>query len=705
MKARFAAAVLIVAGAGAAWYVAGLRAPKQDLPPGALRSYNLLLVTIDTLRADRVGVYGNRTGLTPTIDRLAHEGLRFDAVRAHAPLTLPSHASLMTSRIPPHHGVRDNGTYRLDDTHPTLAAALKTGGYHTAAFVGAFVLDSRFGLARGFDVYDDQYVGRPAPGRVDVVERPANDVMTRAIDWIRTVTGRPWFAWVHVYDPHEPYAPPQPYASTYTTAPYDGEVAYVDSALGRMLDSLQAAGQLDRTLVVVASDHGEGLGDHGERTHGLFAYDSTMRVPVVAWCRGRIRPGVLTESAGLIDLAPTVLDLLGVSWTAADGQSLRALVNGDERAESQPSAQYFEALNANLTRNWAPLTGIVVGSLKIIDLPVPELYDIEADPGEMQNLYARRPDDARRLEQILDGIARAPSAPPAAIDSETSARLRSLGYVVSQPPTRPRRFTAADDPKNLVSLDVALDEAMRISGGGNHAAAAAMLQDVIRQRPDLPLAYDRLAFVHRSAGRLEDGIAVLEQLASRGLADAQALVSLGTMLQEAGRMDRAVQVLEAAVGMNAQDLEARSRLGATYAEMGRIADAERVFRAVLAEDPQSPEALTNLGVLYLRTNRLEEATASLRQALAADPTLTGASNALAVALARSGDLSGAVDQWQRLIEKQPDNPDLLYNLGTALLTLQRPAEARPVLERFIATAPPRYAADVERVRRIVTKLR
>jgi arylsulfatase A-like enzyme/Flp pilus assembly protein TadD len=701
---RIAAAILLVIGAGGAWWYTSSRAPEQNLPPGALRGYNLLLVTIDTLRVDRVGVYGNRTGLTPTIDRLASEGVRFDAVRAHAPLTLPSHASLMTGRIPPHHGVRDNGTYRLGEAEPTLAAALKPTGYRTAAFVGAFVLDSRFGLARGFDVYDDHYGSRPAHERVEVVERPADDVMTRATAWIRDAGG-PWFGWVHVYDPHEPYAPPQPYATTYATAPYDGEVAYVDSALGRMLESLQAAGQLDRTIILVASDHGEGLGDHGERTHGLFAYDSTMRVPVVMWCRDRIRAGVFVEPAGLIDFAPTVLDLLGVSWTAGDGKSLRAPLTGEVRAESEPTAQYFEALNANLTRNWAPLTGIVAGSLKLIDLPVPELYDLEADPSESKNLYARRPDDARRLEQMLDGISRARPAPPGtAIDSETSARLRSLGYVVAQPSSRPRRFTPADDPKNLVTLDSALDEAMQVSGSGNHAAAAAMLEDVIRQRPDLPLAYDRLAFVHRAAGRLDEAIAVLEQSASKGFADPPVLVSLGTMLQEAGRLDRAVQVLEAAVGMNPQDLEARNRLGTTYAQMGRITDAERAFRGVLDVDPRSPEALTNLGVLYLGAGRVEEAKETLRQALNADPTLTGASNALAVALARSGDLAGAVEQWRRLLEQQPDNPDLLYNFGRALLTLNRPAEARPVLERFVATAPPRYATDVEEVRKILARL-
>ena len=286
----------------------------------------------------------------------------------------------MTSRIPPRHGVRDNGTYRLDAAQPTLAAALKPAGYQTAGFVGAFVLDARFGLARGFDLYDDQYGERPSIGRVEVVERRAEEVTTRAAAWIRAAQG-PWFAWVHVYDPHEPYAAPEPFASRYASTPYDGEVAYADAALGRMLDELQNAGRLDRTLVIVASDHGEASGDHGERTHGLFAYESTLRVPLVVWCRGRIQRGVIPDAIGLVDVAPTVLDLLGVAWPAADGRSLRARLAGEESPATVPTPTYFEALNANLTRNWAPLTGIVAGSLKLIDLPVPELYDLQGDPG------------------------------------------------------------------------------------------------------------------------------------------------------------------------------------------------------------------------------------------------------------------------------------------------------------------------------------
>ncbi len=547
-------------------------------------------------------------------------------------------------------------------------------------------------------------VTRPSVGRVEVVERPAEQVTTRAAAWIRAAAA-PWFAWVHVYDPHEPYAPPEPFASKYASAPYDGEVAYADAALGRMLDDLQTAGRLDRTLVVVAADHGEGLGEHGERTHGLFAYDSTMRVPLIVWCRGRLLPRVIAEAAGLVDVAPTILDLVGISWSAVDGRSLRAQITGAAPSPTASTPTYFEALNANLTRNWAPLTGVVAGGLKLIDLPVPELYDLRADPGETQNLYAPRQADARRLEQMLDALAGSGTTPAgAAVDAETAARLRSLGYVASQPANRRRKFTADDDPKNLVALDIALDEAMKVSGRGDHGSAVAMLQDAIRRRPDLPLAYDRLAFVLRAAGRPADAITVLEQAAAKGFADAPSLVTLGTMLQEAGRADQSVQVLEAAVGLNGQDLEARSRLATAYAQAGRAADAERTFRAVLDVDPESADALTNLGVLYLGTGRREEAIATLRRAIAADPSLAGARNTLAVAYAQSGDLPRAVDEWRQVVALRPDDPQILFNLGTALVQLKRPAEARPVLERFVATAPPQYAEDIARVREMIARL-
>ena len=695
-------AVLIIGTALAAAWLLMRERGSQPLEAGALRGYNVLLITIDTLRADRVGAYGNPTGLTPTIDRLAREGVRFDSARSHVPLTLPSHASLFTARIPPRHGVRDNGTYRLEPTPPTLATTLKAAGYQTAAFVGAFVLDARFGLARGFDMYNDYYGEATVPGRVEVVERRGEKVTAPAAAWIAAAQA-PWFAWVHVYDPHEPYSPPEPFSTRYATSPYDGEVAYTDSVLGTLIDHLARAGRVDRTLVVVTADHGEGLGDHHERTHGLFAYDSTIRVPLVFWCRGRIEPAVATLPVGLVDVAPTILDLLGLAMSDVDGRSARVNFGDASSSPGQPPTGYFEALNASLTRNWAPLTGVVSEGLKLIDLPVPELYDLGADPGEQTNIYARRPDAARRLERMLDALVRPPS--PAAVDAETAARLQSLGYVVGQSPARRRQFTAADDPKNLVALDAALDEAMAAAGRGDHASAIATLRRIIAERPDLAVAHDRLAFVLRSAGRTDEAIEVLEKAAAGGVADVPLLVTLGTLLQEAGRFERSAQLLEAAARMNPQDLEAQNRLGTTYARMGRAADAERAFRTVLASDPRSGEALTNLGVLYLATDRPDQAVTMLKAALDADPGLAGARNTLAVAYAKSGNLEGAIEEWRALLETQPENPDVLYNIGTSLLQLGRAAEAVSYLERFLAAAPPAYAADVARVREMIARSR
>ena len=346
MKTRVAAALLIVTlVAAAAWWYTRARVEGQDLPAGALRGYNVLLVTIDTLRVDRVGAYGHAAGLTPTLDRLAAEGLRFDAVRAHAPLTLPSHASLMTGRIPPRHGVRDNGTYRLDPEQPTLASALKPAGYQTGAFVGAFVLDARFGLARGFDLYDDQYgraaVGRPRRGRRTTGR--TGDHARRRVDSRR---GR---ALVRVGPPVRS-ARALCAAGTVCVEVCVGAVRRRSRVrgCGAWPDARRSAELPDGSIARSSSSRritAKALGDHGERTHGLFAYDSTMRVPLIVWCRGRLQPRVIAEAAGLVDVAPTILDLLGISWSAVDGRSLRAQITGAEpsrrsiRADLLRSAQ------------------------------------------------------------------------------------------------------------------------------------------------------------------------------------------------------------------------------------------------------------------------------------------------------------------------------------------------------------------------------
>jgi len=658
----------LVVGIAVALAIACTRAPRTlALATGALRGANVLLVTIDTLRADRVGAYGSPANLTPTLDRLAAEGLRFERVYAHVPLTLPSHASLVTGRYPTRHGVHDNGTFTLGDV-PTLATVLKTSGYRTGAFVGAFVLDARFGLNRGFDVYDDRMAGSSAD--LEVVQRTAEEVLSPAHQWITSSepsvlspdTRQPWFAWVHLYDPHEPYSAPEPYRSRYAADPYAGEIAYTDAALGSFLDRLRASGALSNALVVVVADHGESLGEHGERTHGLFAYDATLRVPLVIWAPPHIRPAVVSQTARLVDVAPTILDLVGASALAnVDGRTLRPIVAGEQPFNDPGS--YFEALNASLTRNWAPLRGIVADGVKLIDLPLPELYDLATDPGEQRNLYAQQRERARPLEARLDRVTSAASTSAArpSIDADAEARLRALGYVVSSAPTPARTYTAADDPKQLVPLNAALDDAAAMWSRGDVASAMATLQGVIARRPDLTLAYDRMAFILRATGRSTDAVAVLDGAARDGHADRALLRSLGSALRDAGDLRRSAAVLEELVRGDESDLQAADALGQTYARMGRGADAESLFKRVLERSPNGSTTWNNMGALYLVQQRTADAIDALSRAVAINPTLATAHNGLGVAYARAGQMDRAIAEWKRALELRPGYADATQN--------------------------------------------
>ena len=629
----------------------------------------MLLVTIDTLRADHVGAYGSSRGLTPTIDRLAAEGLRFQTTYAHVPLTLPSHTSLMTGAYPFVNGVRDNGSFRFDGSRPTLAGTLKTAGYRTGAFVAAFVLDARFGLNAGFDLYDDRYGSRSAGADLSVLERPADRVLDAAVNWIAgardtAAQTQPWFAWAHLYDPHEPYDPPEPFRTRFASDRYAGEIAFADGQLGAALDRLARAGHLAHTLVVVTADHGESRGDHQERTHGLFAYDATLRVPLVVWAPPVVRHGVVNAMARLVDVMPTVLDLVGVAGAVPSGRSLRPLVGGDRSAGDAGS--YFEALNANLTRNWAPLAGLVSGGFKLIDLPIPELYDLTADPAERTNLYARRQDVAKPLERRLDALrALSAAATAAPVDRDTMQRLQSLGYVVAPAPRPAHSFTARDDPKTLVALNNRLDEALDNLKGGAPEASERILKELVAARPDFTVAYDRLAQIYRDTGRMQEAIATLETAARAGVADAASLAALGGYLQEAGAFDRSVDVLQAALKLNSSEMEAYEKLGVSYTRIGRYADAHAMFGHMLSVAPNSATTYNNQGSLYLTEHRYAKAVESLTRAIAIDPMLANAYNGLGVAYASQGHVDRAVVEWRKALELRPDLADARHNIEQA----------------------------------------
>jgi len=363
---------------------------------------NVLLITIDTLRADALGAYGNSTVSTPLLDRLSAGGVRFSRALAQTVVTLPSHANILSGRYPFAHGVRENSGFRFPDNVDTLATVLKAQGYRTGAFVSAFPLDVRFGLARGFDVYDDRYGKGAERAAFREPERAGTATVAAAAAWIanpKPPAPTPWFAWVHLYEPHFPYAPPEPYATRYRAAPYLGEVSAADAALAPLLAPILEQAGNGRTLVVVTGDHGESLGDHGEQTHGLFAYDATLRVPLIVYQPRLFGSRVVNDPVRHVDILPTVLDAMGIAPPQGlDGASLLATMETSARPEA-PS--YFEALSASLNRGWAPLYGVARGPLKYIDLPIPELYDVAADPAEARNLAPSRPEDVRQLQTLL----------------------------------------------------------------------------------------------------------------------------------------------------------------------------------------------------------------------------------------------------------------------------------------------------------------
>jgi arylsulfatase A-like enzyme/Tfp pilus assembly protein PilF len=676
--AAIAVALLAIGGGIVAWW--WVSRPRAHGP-------NLILITVDTLRADHVGVYGATSGATPTLDALARRGARFDQVQTAVPLTGPAHATILTGQYPPTHGVRGNVVFTLGATYPTLATRLKRRGYTTAAFVGAYPVAAAFGFNQGFDTFDEEFhESGPLDGGA---ERRANEVADASLRWLEGRRDGPFFAWMHFYDPHAPYDPPAPYRERFAGHPYDGEIAFTDAQVGRVLESLHASGHDRDTVVMVLADHGEGLGEHHELTHAVLTYQSTMRVPWIVAGPG-IPAGVdVRARVATIDVVPTALALLGLDADRALlGRDLRPLLDGRPLA-SDPF--YQESLFGRLNCHWAALRGWVQDDWKLITGAEPELYNLADDPTERRNLASTEPARVRRMTDDLQrGLQRlAPGgdrAQPRAVSAEQEERLRSLGYTAGSGGSGPLDDPSLPDPRTRVELYDRL-QAATVATGPALARAFDDVQAITRLDPDNPFAFGTLASMAYRYGSLS--------IAARSFARALELdpdrpgvrQNYGKLLRELQRYSDSERELRLAVAQSEDDARTRVSLADTLVAERKDGEAAALVDAVLAKEPGDPEALGVKGRLLAAQGRINDALPYFEQSAAgsdAEPVIE-----LGRAYVTAGDLAKARGAADEALRRSPGHPWALALLGDVLIRDGQRAAGISSLERAVAVGPRR----------------
>ena len=641
--------LLVLALVAAALACNRIRASKEETGPDAATERPLpagpsvLLVTIDTLRADHVGSYGDTRGSTPTLDALAAEGSLFETAVATAPVTLPSHATLLTGMTPPLHGVRHNGIYVLDSGVERLAERFATAGYDTGAVVGAVVLARGFGLEQGFDHYDDAMSSRVAASG-GYLERDAAAVTDAALAWLRgrREPQRPFFLWVHYYDPHAAYQPPSPHRERFASDPYTGEIAHVDTELGRLVAALRADGRLERTLVSVTSDHGESLGEHGELTHSYLLYDATQRVPWIlrgpGVARGRRVEGVVSGA----DLGPTLLGLLGLPrLRAADGRDLAAWL--DPARFEPPGAlrgpAYAETLATRIDHGWAPLHALRTDTHLFVRAPRPELYELARDPAQRENVLPRAadpdawPEPARRLEADLDRVlALERGSERVAVSDETRAQLQALGYALPDAPV-----PATDiDPKDAIRFVKPFEMARGLYEEGHAEQALEVVRPIHAELPTSPRVNELLTLVYLALGRPTEALTHAEACLALGADFPHHHVLEGLARVGLRQVPEAVQAFERARTLDPRHADAllglmwRLKLGGTLEETEAIADE------VIALQPTSAELRRQVADNWDRFGEYERALARYREAVELDPRNVQAHLGIAVNMARLG---------------------------------------------------------------------
>ncbi len=681
------AAALVALGSG--WFV--LRGQLPYFRTAAPR--NLLLVSLDTVRADHLGSYRYAAARTPRIDALANAGLRFEHATTVVPLTLPAHSSLMTGTFPGWHGVRDNGGFYLDDDQLTLAEVLKQQGYRTGGFIGAFVLDRRWGIGQGFDRYFDEFdLDKFADAAsMDMIQRRGADVVDRALAWLGENREQRFFAWVHLYDAHTPYDAPDDVQSQFPRTrdgAYDAEIAYVDLQVGRLVDALRADGRLSNTLIVVVGDHGEMLGEHGEATHGFFIYEAATRVPLIINGPG-VPAAVIGDQVRIVDVMPTALSLLGVAVPAAvQGVDLMPL----SRGEALDLVAHSESWYPRYHYGWSELRSIQDGRFKLIQAPRPELYDLADDPGEEHDRSAgetaRRDGFARALKAFEGRTAReGADRGPRPIDSETEERLAALGYVSGR--VNPKRLDqpAGGDPKDKIALYNLLKQAASLSIEGKLDDAAAAVRTALAEDPDIVEAHMVLGNIYKKMNRPEDAIAAYRAALARDDEHQNALFSLAIAYKDERRFDEALVGFERARALDPRNGKVLWQLADLWMRQGDPARAEAVVRDALERQVDEPRFLLKLGEICIEEKRFDEAEQAIGRALEKKPGLVLAHYDLGLVHEGRGEIEKAIDAYRTELTGNTTAYRAAFNAAKLMQKTGRTKEAITYFRKVVEIEP------------------
>ena len=652
------------------------------------RPRNLLLVSLDTVRADHLGSYHYTQAQTPRLDALAASGLRFEHASTVAPLTLPAHSSLMTGTFPAWHGVRDNGGFYLDDDQLTLAEMLRERGFRTGGFVGAFVLDRRWGISQGFDRYFDDFDldKYENASMMDTIQRPGGEVVDHALEWLKADATQPFFAWVHLYDAHTPYEAPEPYRSRFPRTrdgAYDAEISSADAQVGRLVDALRDAGRLDDTLIVVVGDHGEMLGEHGEPTHGFFIYEGATRIPLVISGPG-VPAAVISDQVRIVDVAPTALSLLGVPVPKpVQGADLMPLARGQHLGLIAHSESWYPRYHYG----WSELRAIQDGRFKLIRAPRPELYDLATDPREerdqAQAAAARLDLFGRALDEFESKTARA-GAPqgPRAIDSETEERLAALGYVAGSVSLQRMAGPARGDPKDKIGLYNLMKEAAALSSENRIDDAIATVRQALDQDPEIVEGYMLLGNFYKKLKRPEDAIAAYRDALARDSEHQNALFSLALAYKDEGRLDEARVGFERARELDPRNGKVLWQLADLWMRKGDFTRAEAIIADALERKVDEHRLLLKLAESRIEAQRFDEAEQALKTALEKKPDLAVAHFDLGLAYEGQGQTAKAIESYERELASNPKAYRAAFN---AAKLLQRAGRAQEAIAHYRKT--------------------